>query len=209
MNNRSQLDTQDRPSLNNPPTVKIDFGPNLGTTHIDNYGVKHFYVHITATVYNNNTGPINLTSSISEEYNFPNFCGDTNTYKVFLLNDQLTPDPATIYNSIVNGQHDFLNTPLENPYTLDMTLYEGQYKVITIGVLMKIPSNCAAVPRAIFSHENFELYTNCTHQINDTVSTDPQYVLGLKLEIYNKRKFIPPEDDCIVIPIGKIAFDNS
>jgi hypothetical protein len=186
--------------------LRIEYGPNLGATHTDTLGTKHFYVHSTAIITNDSTIPIHLQFALSNEYEFPTFCGDTNKYKVFILPEELTPDTATIYNNIVNGQHDFLNTPLDNPNVLNKSLNSGEYCVVTIGVLIPKPTNCAAVPRAIFSHENKELYDACDRQINQAISTDSHLELGVKLEYYNQRKFIAPEDGCTVIPFGKISY---
>ena len=185
--------------------LKIEYGPNLGTTHVDTLGRKNFYVHSTAIITNDSTIPIHLQLALSKEYEFPAFCNDKK-YKVFLLPEELTPDTATIYNGIVNGQHDFLNTPLANPVPLNKTLKPNEYCVITIGVLIVKPANCAAVPRAIFSHDNKGLYSACDSQENQATSADLQLEIGVKLEYYNQRKFIPPGDGCTVIPFGQISY---
>lgn len=187
--------------------LKIEYGPNLGATHTDTLGNRHFYVHITATITNDSTVPIHLQLALAEAYDFPAFCGD-DQYKVFLLPEELTPDTATIYNNIVNGQHDFLNTPLDKPFMSNITLTPGEYCVITIGVLIPKPANCAAVPRAIFSQDTKGLYQACDRQINRAISTGPQLEIGVKLEYYYQRKFIAPEDGCAVIPIGQISYPN-
>ena len=189
--------------------LKIEYGPNLGATHTDTLGAKHFYVHSTAIITNDSIIPIHLQLALSNEYDFPTFCGDTNKYKVFLLPEELTPDTATIYNNIVNGQHDFLNTPLDNPKILNKTLNTGEYCVVTIGVLIPKPTNCAAVPRAVFSHDNEGLYHTCDIQLNQAILTNPQLEIGVKLEYYNRRKFITPEDGCAIIPFGQISYPEN
>ncbi len=186
--------------------LKIEYGPNLGTTHIDTLGNRHFYVHSTATITNDSTIPIHLHLALSNEYEYPTFCDDTNKYKVFLLPEALTPDTATLYNNIVNGPHDFLNTPLLNPVIQKKTLQSGEYCVVTIGVLIPKPTNCAAVPRAVFSFDTEGLYHTCDRQQNQAISTNAQLEIGVKLEYYNQRKFIPPEDGCTVIPFGQISY---
>ena len=184
--------------------LKIEFGPNLGTTHTDTSGTKHFYVHITATITNESNRPIHLQSALAKEYEFPAFCNDEK-YKVFLLPEILTPDTATIYNSIVNGQHDYLNAPLASPSTGNKTLHPGEFRVVTIGTLTPIPSNCAPVPRAVFSYETAGLYEACDPLINEAISAGPEFELGVKLEYYYKRKFIAPEDGCVVIPFSQVS----
>ena len=202
--------------------LQIEYGPNLGTTHTDTEGTSHFYVHSTAIITNDSIIPIHLQLALANEYEYPAFCGDTNKYKVFLLPEELTPDTATLYNNIVNGQHDFLNTPLDNPSALSKPLKPGEYCVVTIGVLVAKPTNCAAVPRAVFSYDNIGLYNKCDRQLparlaggNQARSTVPiapittggtQLEIGVKLEYYNQRKFISPEDGCIVIPFGQISY---
>lgn len=186
--------------------LRIEYGPNLGTTHVDTLGIRNFYVHITAIITNDNTVPIHLQFALANEYEFPAFCGD-DTYKVFLLPEKLTPDTATIYNNIVNGQHDFLNTPLDNPGVVNKTLNPGEYCVITIGTLTPKPSNCAPVPRAIFSRENIGLYNACEILKNQGISSGT-LELGVKLEYYKERKFIAPEDACVVIPFGQISYPD-
>ena len=187
--------------------LTIEYGPNLGTTHTDNSGTKLFKVHITATITNDSTIPVHLQFALAKEYEFPAFCGD-DKYKVFLLPEELTPDTATIYNNIVNGQHDFLNKPLDHPSVQNKTLHPGEYCVITIGTLTPIPSNCAPVPRAVFSHDNIGLYQTCDRPLNEAISIDPQLQIGVKLEYYYKRKFIPPEDGCAAIAFGQISFSE-
>jgi hypothetical protein len=200
--------------LNSKSGLKIEYGPNLGTTHTDKNGIKNFYVHITAIITNELTRPIHLQLALAKEYKFPSFCGKA-TYKVFLLPEELSPDTATIYNNIVNGQHDFLNTPLENSNTLYKTLKPEEYCVVTIGVLIPKSSNCAAVPRAVFSPDNKGQYDACDRHIstqpedeNKAISIDPLLELGVKLEYYNQRKFIAPEDGCAIIPFGQITFPD-
>ena len=204
---KGELQTENVPNqhLKSKTGLKIEYGPNLGTTHTDSLGRKNFYVHSTNIITNDSTIPIHLQFALSKEYEFPDFCNDK-SYKAFLLPEELTPDTATIYNNLVNGQHDYLNTPLANPYILNKTLIPGEYCVVTIGILILKPANCAAVPRAVFSHDNIELYSACDRQINQAISTDPQLAIGIKLEYYYKRKFIPPDDGCTVIPFGEISY---
>ena len=186
--------------------LKIEYGPNLGGFHTDDQGTKHFYVHITATITNDSTIPIHIQSSLSKEYEFPAYCGDSNKYKVFLLPKELTPDTATIYNNIVNGQRDFFNTSLDTPYILSDTLQAHEFCVVTIGVLFPKSTTCDAVPRAVFSHDDKGLYDTCDVQKNSAISGDPRFEIGLKIELYNQRKFIPPEDGCVIIPFGQISY---
>jgi len=188
--------------------LRIEYGPNLGTGHTDTSGTRHFYVHSTAIITNDSIIPIHIQFALSKEYEFPTFCGDTNKYKVFLVPEELTPDTATLYNNILNGQHDFLNTPLDNPSVLNKTLNSGEYCVVTIGVLIPKPTNCAAVPRAVFSYDNKGLYQACDPQLNQAILTNPPLEIGVKLEYYNQRKFIEPEDGCTVIPFGQISYPN-
>lgn len=185
--------------------LNIEYGPNLGTSHTDTAGINHFYVHSTAIIKNDSTIPTLLQFALASEYEFPAFCDDDN-FKVFLLPEELTPDTATIYNGIVNGQHDYLNTPLDNPSVIDKLLNPGDYCVVTIGVLIQKPASCAAVPRAIFSHDNKGPYQDCDRLPNQAISTVPQLEIGVKLEYYYKRKFMPPEDGCAVIPFGLISY---
>jgi hypothetical protein len=186
--------------------LNIEFGPNLGTSHIDTSGIRHFYVHSTAVITNDSTIPIHIEFALASEYEYPAFCGDTNLYKAFVVPKELTPDTATVYNNVLNGQHDFLNTPLANPVAMNKTLQVGEFCVVTIGILVATPTNCAAVPRAIFSHDNQGLYEACDRRLNPAISTDPQFEIGVKLEYYNQRKFIAPEDGCAVIPFGQISY---
>ena len=186
--------------------LKIEYGPNLGTTHIDTLGVKNFYVHITATITNVDTIPIHLQLAFAKEYDFPGFCGD-DKYKVFLLPEELTPDSLTVYNNIVNGQHDFLNDPLKNSTSINKTLNPREYFVVTTGTLTAKPSNCSPVPRAIFFYDE-GLYRDCDRPINEKISTDSNLAIGLKLEYYNQRKFIAPEDGCATIPVGQISYPD-
>ena len=187
--------------------LEIEYGPNLGTSITDTLGNEHFYVHITATITNDSTIPIHLQFTLAHEYEFPAFCNDSK-YKAFLLPAVLTPDTATIYNNIVNGKHVFLNTPLANPAIINKTLIPGEFCVVTIGTLTPKPSNCAPVPRAVFSHDTKQLYQACDRQINEGITTDPQLEIGVKLEYYNQRKFIAPEDGCTVIPFGQISYPD-
>lgn len=186
--------------------LQIEYGPNLGITHTDSEGARHFYVHSTATITNDSTIPFHLQFALAREYDFPNFCRDNRKYKAFLVPEELTPDTATIYNNILNGQHDFLNAPLDGSDSLNKTLQPDEFCVVTIGILTRQPSNCAAVPRAIFSFDKQGLYETCDREINEEIVTDPQLEIGVKLEYYNQRKFIAPEDGCAVIPFGQISY---
>lgn len=187
--------------------LRIEYGPNLGTTHVDPYGNRHFYVHSTTTITNDSNIAIHIQWALAKEYEFPAFCGD-DKYKVFLLPEALTPDTATLYNNIVNGPHDFLDVCLDVPQVLNKTLQPGAFCVVTFGVLIPKPANCAAVPRAVFAFETSELYRACERHLNPAISTVPELEIGVKLEYYYKRKFIPPEDGCVVIPCGQISYPS-
>ncbi len=207
-NSKNGLQSESGPNKNlkSNTGLQIEYGPNLGTGHTDTFGTRHFYVHSTAVITNDSIIPIHLQFALANEHEFPTFCGDTNKYKVFLLPAELTPDTATLYNNIVNGPHDFLNEPLENSSIINKTLNPGEYCVVTIGVLIPKPSNCAAVPRAVFTYDTKGLYQTCDQQVNQTMLIDPQLEIGVKLEYYNQRKFITPEDGCSVIPFGQISY---
>ena len=168
--------------------LRIEYGPNLGTSHMDKSGVKYFYVHSTAIITNDSLIPIHLSLAMSNELDFPTYCEDSNQYKVFLLPEELTPDTATIYNNIVNGQHDFLNHPLTNQNIINRSLKYGEFIVVTIGVLIPKPSNCAAVPRAVFTEDTNELYSKCENQINQLLMSKSSFEIGVKLEILQSKK---------------------
>lgn len=186
--------------------LQIESGPNLGTNITDTFGKRHFYVHSTNIITNGSTVPSHIQFALASAYKFPTFCGDTNAYKVFVLPEELTPDTATLYNNIVNGPHEFLNAPLKNAKPFKKILQPDEFCVVTIGVLIPRPFNCAAVPRAVFSHDSTALYQACERQVNLAISTKPQLEIAVKLELYNDRKFIAPEDGCVVIPFGQISY---
>ena len=188
-----------------PSGLKIEYGYNLGTTHSDALFKRHFYVHATANITNDSTVPIHLQFALAKEYEFPAFCED-DTYKAFILPEELTPDTATLYNNIVNGPHAFLDAPLSLPDGFQKTLLPGDFCVVTIGILIAEPANCAAVPRAVFSFDNQEQYRTCDRLENPAVSSSPPLEIGVKLEYYKNRKFLPPEDHCAIIPFGQISY---
>ena len=189
----------------NKTGLSIEYGPNLGATHTDEEGNRHFYVHCTATMRNDTTIPLHLHFALAETIEFPSFCGDDG-FRVFILPEELTPDTATIYNGIVNGSHDFLNDPLNNTRLIEKTLEPEGYCVVTIGVLIQKPASCAAVPRAVFSHDGAAQYHSCDQHQNQLITSGAQFQIGAKLEYYFERKFIPPDDGCVVIPIGQISY---
>ena len=193
------------PILKSNSGVSIEFGPNVGGMHTDDQGAKHFYVSSTATITNDSIVPIQIRFELSNEYEFPGFCDD-DTYKVFLLPEYLTPDTAAIYNNIVFPDHEFLNSPLDSAHAMNRKLAPGEFCVMTYGVLISQPANCAAVPRAVFSHDTRELYEACDGLVNQALSSDPELEIRVKLEYYYKRKFSGPDDGCVVIPVGRISY---
>ena len=71
---------------------------------------------ITATFTNDRINPIHLQLAISEEYDFPDSCGDKK-YNVFSLPKELTLDIPTLYNHITDGvDNDRLGSKSELPY---------------------------------------------------------------------------------------------
>lgn len=165
-------------------------------------------MHCTATIRNDSNFPIEFHGALSKEYNFPAFCNGEK-YKVFLVPEALTPDTATVYNNVLNGQHEFLNRSLDASYVLNRRLEPTEFCVVTIVVLSQTPVKCAAVPRAIFTYDDIALYNACELVVNDEIKTDPQFEIGVKLEYYKQRKFIPPDDGCVVIPFGQISYPES
>ncbi len=187
--------------------LKIEYGMNQGIRANASQGITNPFIYTTSIITNDNTIPIHLQIALSKEYEFPAFCGDDNyKYKVVLLPEELTPDTATLRNTIIGGSEAFFKTCLENPYTLNKTLNPGEYCVITIGTLYPSKSNCEVIPRAVFSYDNIELYPSCDRQINQAISTGPQFDIGVKLEYYYRRKFIAQEDGCTIIPSGQISY---
>ena len=185
--------------------LSIEYGTNLGATHTDSEGQRHFYVHNTAVITNDSTIPIQLNLALAKEMSFPDFCGES-TYKVFTLPGELTPDTSTVYNNIVNGTHDFLNAPLKNTKEIKKTLQPDDICLVTIGVLIQKPANCAAVPRAVFSLNGTTPDLECERQNNEGLPDKMHSEVGIKLEYYYNRKFVPPDDGCVVIPIGQISY---
>ncbi len=192
--------------------LKIENGINRRITPNDSLGITHFLIHATSIITNDSTIPIHLQIALSKEYEFPTLCNDKK-YRVFLLPKEQTPNTATLYDRIINGFDDFIKTCLDNPYIINKTLKPGENCEITIGTLYPSPTNCGVVPRAVFSHDNKGLYHACDRQLparsaggNQPISSDPQFEIGVKLEFYNQRKFIGPEDHCTVIPFGQISY---
>lgn len=180
--------------------LKIEYGPNLGM--IDTFAAGN-YIHITATITNDSTIPIHLQLAISNEYNYPDSCGDSK-YKIFLLPEELTPDTATLYGIIADGLADFLDRCLENPFTLNKTLEPGEYTVITIGTLLPNSSKCAALPRAVFAQNDEHNFQRCDSRINQDKSTNPQFALGVKLDFYSGKGSTP--ETCLLHPCGQISY---
>ncbi len=203
--NTSKKNNQISKNIMTNTGLKIEYGPNLGIHHHSNTGIKYFYTHITAIITNQNKSSIELYLGLSKTVEFPTFCND-NTYKVFLLPEELTPDTATVYNNIVNGTHDFLNAPLHQSSTISKTLKANELCMVTIGTLTQLPSSCSVVPRAVFSHDSLNRYAPCEKFINQEIPTNPLVEIGVKLEYYNRRKFIGPEDDCMIIPFGQFSY---
>ncbi|MDB4727897.1 hypothetical protein OAF63_03825 [Saprospiraceae bacterium] len=183
--------------------LKIEYGPNLGM--IDEFTAGN-YIHITATITNDSTIPINLQMALSKEYDFPDSCGD-NKYKIFLLPKEFTPDTATLYGIIADGLGDFLNKCLENPYTLNKTLEPNEYIVITIGVLFSGSTKCSALPRAVFTQSDGHNFQACDSQMNLDKSTNPQLALGVKLDFYSGKGSTPVT--CILYPFGQISYPKN
>lgn len=184
--------------------LKIEYGPNLGT--IDKFSAGNF-IHITATITNDSTIPINLQIAISDEHDFPDSCGDFK-YKVFLLPKEMTPDSATLYNNITNTVTEevdnFLNRCLENPYVLNKTLEPNEYSVITIGTLFPTTTKCAALPRAIFAVGDDHNFQRCDSRMDVDKAANPQITLGVKLDFYSGKHSIP--ETCILHSCGEISY---
>ena len=187
--------------------LKIEYGMNQGIRADASRGITNPFIYTTAVITNDSDELIHLHMALSETYEFPSFCGDDEyKYKVVLLPEELTPDTATLRNTIIGGSEDYFKTDMTDPNSLNKTLKPGEYCVVTVGTLYPGKSNCEVIPRAIFSRDNMGLYEACDRQLNQIIPTDVKVELGVKLEYYNQRKFIPPEDGCVVIPFGQIRY---
>ena len=187
--------------------LSFEAGPNLGLRYNVDEGIYHSFIHTTTIIRNDSTIPIHLEIGLSEELAFPELCSDS-IYQVILLPEALTPDTATIYNGLF-GIEDILSIADQGPPVLDKTLAPGEYCVVTIGVLNHATSNCGVVPRGVFAYEDQELYVNCDRLNNPNYKSHPQLDLAIKLEFYNQRKFLPPEDHCSIIACGQISYPDS
>lgn len=188
--------------------LNIEYGPNLGA--LDKYEAGD-YIFITSTITNDSIIPIHLHLAISAEFDYPDSCSD-NRYKVFLLPKELTPDTASLQNSITDGLSDFLDECLDNPYVLDKTLKPGEYAVITIGTLLPRPTRCSvvALPRAVYVQGDDDSFQACDSRMparqaggHQDQSTNPLLTLGVKIDYYRGKSH--PET-CVVHPCGQVSY---
>jgi len=191
--------------LNLKSGLKIENGPNQGIRANKSEGITSSMIYMTSIITNDSTVPIHLKLALAKEYNYPTFCEDHNTFKAVLFPKELTPDTATLHNNF-DGLAGFMVNCLDNPSVLDTTLAPGEYCVVTLGIITPMPSLCESVPRAVFSHDSISLYQACDRQENPAIATELQLEIGLKVEFYNQRKFIAPEDGCSVIPFCQISY---
>lgn len=201
--NEQQIDGNPHEHLGSKTGLKIEYGPNLGM--IGEFTAGN-YIHITATITNDSTIPINIQMALSNEYDFPDTCGD-NKYKIFLLPKELTPDTATIYGIIADGLGEYLDRCLENPYVLNKTLEPNEYTVITIGVLFSGSTKCSALPRAVFAQSDGHNFQACDSRMNLDKSINPQLVLGVKLDFYSGKG--PTPKTCILYPCGQVSYPEN
>ena len=180
--------------------LKIETGINRGITPHHSQDIRDFLLQTTTSITNDSTVPIKIELAISDEYEFPSVCND-GKYRVFLF-PEVTPDT----DSLTNRFNDFKNSFFENPYSLKKTLQPHEKLDVTIGCLYPAPTNCGVVPNAVFSHEDKELYGDCSRQEIPDGSIDSRFEIRLKLGIYYENWFGAPPDTCIIVPVGKISY---
>lgn len=178
----------------------IKTGPNRGVSYTDPLGTKFNYRYISSTITNGNTFPIDIQIALSNEYDFPAPYGNQ-TFKVFLLPIELSSDDITFdsvsYELGDNALRDFFDQGLAPPFTISTTLESGEECVIALGTLYPRPTNCGVVPNALFLLNNSDLYPDCDSLINQGVSANPSFALGLKLDFCS---------GCTLIPLGQISY---
>lgn len=195
--NGQQTETAPNQHFKSKTGLKIEYKPNRGTGYTDTLGTKYNLRYIPITITNDSTIQIQIQFAFSNEYDYPSAFGDEQ-YKVFPMPKEWGLDGVEITDSLINELKNYIDKPFFNK-----TLEPGEKCVLAIGTRYR-PTGLGIVPNVVFIQSESEIFQACDNLMNNDKSINPQFALGLKLDIYLTQHRSP--SSCMLIPCGQISY---
>jgi len=195
--NALQIESAPNQHLWSKSGLRIDNGINRGTGYTDSVGANYNIRNIPITITNDSIIPIHLQIAFSKEYEYPIPFSDE-TFKVIPMPKEWALDGVEITDRMFNELQKYIDQPF-----LNKTLQPGERLVFAIGTRYR-PTGRGIVPNLLFAQSDSNNFQACDNLMNHDTSTNPQFVLGLKLDIYLAGQRSPIS--CILIPCGEISY---
>ncbi len=197
-----------QPSTNqmpkSPTGLKIETTPTRGTAFIDSLGSEYFIVHVTNTITNDSTIPIEIQIDLPLEFSYP-ISGNYVNYKIIMW-PKLT-EPPLLYSdrqSQVKVMKKWTISNWETPNQFNKLLAPGENYVITIGTLANTETTniCSAVAYSLLTYSESRNYLDCNWAL-DEKQTNPQMAMGLHVGFCTSGQHY---ESCTIITCGQISY---
>ncbi len=173
--------------------LRFDKGDNRGSGYIDLMGTDYSLRYSPILITNDSTIPIHIQIAFSKEYNYSVIQGDVK-FKVIPMPKEWAQNGTTdiMFDNMFDELPDYIDKPLMND-----TIKPGEKIGLAIGTLVVRPRDISISINAPFVHTEGEIFPTCDWRINESLSSNIEIPLGLKLVI---------NEICTIIPCGHISY---
>lgn len=185
--------------------LKIETTPTRGTAFTDSLGLEYFIVHVTNTITNDSTIPIQLQIDLPSAFSYP-ISGNYVNFKIVLW-PELT-EPPHLYTDRQRRVQVMKNRTIsdwEASNQFNKLLEPGEKYVVTIGTLVNAgaPNICSPVAYSLLTYSGRRNYSDCNWTLDEEYLTDTQSALGLQVGFCTSGQHY---ESCTIITCGQITY---
>jgi hypothetical protein len=198
-----------KPGSNHPSKsgtgLKIESSPTRGTLLADSLGSEYFIVHVSNTITNHSSTPIQLEMDLPIEFSYPISNNHVN-FRIVLW-PELTEPPGLFSDSQsrIQVMENWTISDWESSNQFNKLLAPGEKYVVTIGTLVNtaVSTICSAVAYSFLTYSEKSNYSDCDWTLDGEQVTNPPLALGLQVGFCTSGLHY---EHCTIITCGKITY---
>ena len=185
--------------------LRIENSLTRGTGFTDSLGSEYIIVHITNTITNDSTIPIQLEMDLPREYHYP-ISDDSQKFRIVLW-PGLTEPPHLYSDSAGQIFANSIDNESESQNQFNQLLEPGEKYLVTIGTIVPSPPKiCSVVAFSIVEYNERKKYSDCDWPMDEVNSTNPKLALGLKVGFCTSGQ---QYKTCAILPCGQITYTEN
>jgi len=163
--------------------LKFENGVTRGIGFTDSLGSEYFIVHVTNTITNDSTIPIQLQIDLLSDFSYP-ISNNYVNFKIFLWPE--FTEPPNLYSdnqSRVRVMKKRTISEWNSSNQFNKLLAPGEKYVVTIGTLVNTRASniCSAFAQSLLTYSERRNYSDCDWTLVEEHLTNPQLALGLQV----------------------------